>query len=101
MIHIISAILYILIAPIAGGLLAGIDRIISARMQGRVGPPLLQPFYDVMKLFQKETVVVNPFQGFYILGFTIFIIFTGAIFFAGEDLLVVIFALTLASIFFV
>jgi len=29
-------------------------------MQGRVGPPLLQPFYDVGKLFQKEARQVNP-----------------------------------------
>jgi len=34
----------LLLAPIAGGLLAGLDRIAAARMQRRVGPPLLQPF---------------------------------------------------------
>jgi formate hydrogenlyase subunit 4 len=35
----------------------GIDRKLSARMQGRIGPPLRQPFRDVAKLFQKENIV--------------------------------------------
>jgi formate hydrogenlyase subunit 4 len=35
----------------------GIDRKISAHMQGRVGPPLVQPFRDVRKLFTKENIV--------------------------------------------
>jgi len=35
----------------------GIDRKLSARMQGRIGPPLRQPFLDVAKLFTKENIV--------------------------------------------
>ena len=35
----------------------GIDRKIAARMQSRVGPPVRQPFRDVIKLFLKENVV--------------------------------------------
>ena len=35
----------------------GIDRKISARMQGRIGPPLRQPFRDVAKLFTKENII--------------------------------------------
>jgi len=35
----------------------GIDRKISAHMQGRIGPPLRQPFRDVIKLFGKENIV--------------------------------------------
>ncbi len=35
----------------------GIDRIMHARMQKRFGPPLLQPFYDVIKLLGKESIV--------------------------------------------
>ncbi|UWG98750.1 NADH-quinone oxidoreductase subunit H [Dehalobacter sp. DCM] len=97
----IAVILYIVLAPVLGGLIAGIDRIISARMQGRVGPPLLQPFYDVFKLRNKQNMVVNKHQKFYILCFLIFVIITGSIFFAGGDLLLAIFALTLASIFLI
>ena len=35
----------------------GIDRKISARMQGRIGPPIRQPFRDLAKLFSKENIV--------------------------------------------
>lgn len=93
--------LYLLLAPIIGGIISGMDRKISARMQGRFGPPLLQPFYDVAKLFSKQTVSVNKAQKFYVFCFLVFVIFTGALFFAGEDLLLVIFALTLASVFLI
>ena len=94
-------ILYLLAAPVLGGLLAGVDRRITARMQSRRGPPILQPFYDVMKLWQKEKIVVRRSQNFYIVFFLVLAVFTGALFFAGADLLLVIFALTLAAIFFV
>ncbi len=97
----IAVTLFIILGPLVGGLLSGIDRIISARMQGRVGPPLLQPFYDVLKLVKKETLIVNKSQNFYVFAFLVVIIFTGCLFFAGEDLLLVVFALTLASIFLV
>ncbi len=92
---------FLILAPIAGGLLAGIDRIVSARLQSRVGPPLLQPFYDVLKLWDKENLVVRRSQNFYIFFFLILTIFTGMIFFSGGDLLLVIFAFTLADVFFV
>jgi Formate hydrogenlyase subunit 4 len=92
---------YLILAPIAGGLLAGVDRKISARMQGRFGPPILQPFYDFFKLMEKEPITVNKVQDFYVMCFFIFIVITGCFFFAGGDLLLVIFTLTLASIFLV
>lgn len=98
---IIWVVAYLVLAPIVGGLLAGFDRIISARMQGRVGPPLLQPFYDVFKLREKEDITVNKVQDFYVLCFFIFVLVTGGIFFAGGDLLLVIFTLTLASVFLI
>ncbi|MDP2912273.1 MAG: NADH-quinone oxidoreductase subunit H [Candidatus Omnitrophota bacterium] len=92
---------YIILAPILGAVLLGLDRRITARMQGRVGPPILQPLYDVLKLMEKENIVVRRSQNFYVAFFLMFMIFTGALFFAGKDLLLVIFALTLAEIFFV
>jgi len=54
---------YILIFPgflfcfFVGMLLCGIDRKLVARMQKRVGPPALQPFYDFFKLCGKETII--------------------------------------------
>lgn len=38
-------------------LFQGIDRKIHARMQKRIGPPIIQPFYDFIKLFNKERIV--------------------------------------------
>ncbi len=35
----------------------GIDRKITAHMQGRIGPPIKQPFLDVVKLFTKENII--------------------------------------------
>jgi formate hydrogenlyase subunit 4 len=92
---------YLIVAPLLGGFLAGLDRRISARMQRRVGPPLLQPFYDVAKLLCKDRLVVRRSQNVYIAFFCLFTVFTGALFFCGSDLLLVFFALTLAGIFFV
>ncbi|MFH2106202.1 MAG: NADH-quinone oxidoreductase subunit H [Candidatus Micrarchaeota archaeon] len=37
-------------------LFEGVRRKIIARMQNRVGPPLLQPFYDLLKLLTKKGV---------------------------------------------
>jgi formate hydrogenlyase subunit 4 len=91
---------WVVIAPFLGGLLAGVDRIITARMQSRVGPPLLQPFYDVLKLFGKQGVAVNVFQNYYMVCFLVFVIVTGALFFSGGDILLTIFALAVAGVFF-
>jgi len=90
---------FLVLAPLIGGLLAGFDRILPARMQARVGPPLRPPVDAVLKLLAKESLAVNHFQNFYVLCFLVFMALTGAIFFAGGDLLLAIFALTLAGIF--
>jgi NADH-quinone oxidoreductase subunit H len=39
-----------------------IVRKVSALVQWRVGPPLLQPFYDIMKLMGKETLIPQDAQ---------------------------------------
>ena len=93
-----GGLLYLLLAPLLGGLLSGCDRIISARMQRRKGPPLLQPFYDFLKLWGKQPIAVNKAEGFYIFGFLLFVLLTGTIFFAQGDILLVVFTLTMASV---
>jgi len=35
----------------------GVDRKLVARMQRRMGPPVLQPFYDFLKLVSKESII--------------------------------------------
>ncbi len=93
------ALLFFISAPILGALLTGFDRIVTARIQNRYGPPLLQPFYDILKLWNKQTSVVNPMQIFYVWGFVLFMLLTGFIFFSGESLLLVIFSMMLGSLF--
>ncbi len=55
--YIAATFLIILFAIPFGLLTKGIDRKLAAHMQWRVGPPIWQPFWDVKKLFQKETIV--------------------------------------------
>ncbi|MGI6737419.1 MAG: respiratory chain complex I subunit 1 family protein [Anaerovoracaceae bacterium] len=99
--RIISVVAYLVLAPLIGGLLAGIDRKITAHMQGRVGPPIVQPFYDFFKLTEKEDITVNRIQDFYVMCFLVFVIVTGALFFVGQNLLLIMFVLTLASVFLI
>ena len=101
MIRVITIICYILLAPFVGGLLEGIDRKISARMQGRVGPSILQPFYDVRKLLNKQFILVNKAQTFLVLSYMIFMVFTGCLFFGGSDILLCFFSLSVAATFLI
>ena len=100
-INIISGIAYLILAPVIGGLLAGVDRKISARMQRRVGPPIMQPFYDFFKLWDKQPVAVNKAQSFYVTGFLLFVVISGLFFFTHGDILLVVFTLTMASVCFI
>ena len=96
---VIMIVAYVLLAPIIGGLLGGIDRKISARMQRRVGPPLLQPFYDVIKLFSKQVIIVSRSQMFFLLSYFVLIVVTGIMFFAGTDILMCFFVMSTAATF--
>jgi formate hydrogenlyase subunit 4 len=42
---------------VAGLWYAGIDRVLAARMQSRIGPPIRQPFIDMVKLMLKQNIV--------------------------------------------
>ena len=48
-----------LFAILFGLFLKGLDRKAEARLQRRVGPPLMQPFFDVAKLCTKEVLIPN------------------------------------------
>lgn len=98
---IIATVAFAVLAPVVGCLLAGIDRKLSARLQGRVGPSVLQPYYDVRKLLEKDDVAVNAAEGVYVTCALVFAIIAGGIFFAGGNILLSVFVLTLASLFFI
>ena len=52
----------LLFVAVSGGLLSWFDRKVTAMVQFRKGPPLLQPFYDFLKLLLvKETIL--PLRG--------------------------------------
>lgn len=101
LIILIATVAFAILAPIIGCLLAGLERIISARMQGRVGPPLLQPYYDLRKLIAKDNVSVGGLDGFYMTCALIFVAFAGGVFFAGDNLLFSAFLVTLAGLLFI
>ncbi|MDE2519235.1 MAG: NADH-quinone oxidoreductase subunit H [Methanocorpusculum sp.] len=96
-----GAVLFLILAPLLGGLIAGIDRVLTARMQSRRGPPVLQPFYDISKLWHKECAFANPVEMIFTTGYLVLIAFSGALLFAGGDLLLVVFALALAHTFLI
>ena len=97
----ITILLVVIFAPILGGLLNGLDRKITARMQGRVGPPLLQPFYDLFKLFGKEKIIVNQRQILWAIAYLVLIVTSLTMLFLGSDLLILVFVMALAAICFV
>jgi formate hydrogenlyase subunit 4 len=89
----------------------GIDRKISAHMQGRIGPPLRQPFRDVAKLFVKENIVPDhaipwvfnliPLVGLIgTLSILVYLPLGGfpALFPSGGDLIVVLYLLIIPSL---
>ena len=57
LIIIAGSLILVLLGAFFGLLYRGIDRKLSAHMQGRIGPPIVQPFRDVKKLLVKESII--------------------------------------------
>ena len=99
MLKLIFALIAVAVAVPAGGLLAGVDRRLTARLQSRQGPPLLQPFYDVLKLFGKAPCVTNPW-----LIFSSYVCLMASaiallMFFMQGDMLLLFFVMTVGAVF--
>ncbi|HEX2999680.1 MAG TPA: complex I subunit 1 family protein [Armatimonadota bacterium] len=94
----ILAALAIVAAPIIGCLLTGIDRRLTARMQGRVGPPILQPYYDFFKLVGKERITVNSTQMLYVISSLFFMISSLIMLVTRQDLLMIVFVLAFSHV---
>ena len=89
----------LILAPFVGGLIAGLDRRVTARMQSRFGPPVLQPFYDVLKLLGKGANTVNAWLvlcSYLTLMSSALAVF---LFFYQADLLLIFFVMTIGAVF--
>ncbi|PRR78733.1 Formate hydrogenlyase subunit 4 [Clostridium liquoris] len=113
----LKSLFYILIFPgllfsiCFGLILSGIDRKMVARMQRRIGPPIMQPFYDILKLAGKEnliprvaakkTFILAPLIGLIsVITISLFIPFYGIYFFSGQfgDIIVILYLLTIPAV---
>jgi ech hydrogenase subunit B len=88
-------------AALMGGLISGVDRILTARLQARVGPPLIQPFYDVIKLLGKAQMAVNVWQVFCAFAYLTASAIAVVLFALGSDLLLILFTQAVGAIFLV
>lgn len=86
------------VIPVVGALIMGVDRKITARIQGRYGPPILQPIYDIIKLFQKESVILNFSQIIYAYLHLAFMMLAALFIVLGQDLLMVLFVLAFSTL---
>jgi len=93
--------IFILLTPLIGGVIYGVERVVKARMQNRVGPPILQPFYDMYKLLAKEPVYINSPHIVYAILHMLTLWLAVAMVILGYSLLYVIFIHLVASIFLV
>lgn len=98
LVNFVGFLLILMGAPIVGGLLSGVDRVLTARLQGRKGPPLLQPFYDFFKLLGKESKLSSKMQVVWMGGYLFLTAFSLMFLFMGQDLLVVVFLMGFAAV---
>jgi ech hydrogenase subunit B len=101
MYEIITILAAVFLAPIIGGLVAGLDRKVTAWLQGRYGPPIIQPFYDVMKLFGKEKMIVNYWQIVCAYMYLAANMLTVVLLALQSDLLLIFFVLAVGGVFLV
>lgn len=94
----IFMVLAVVAGPVIGALISGLDRKLTARMQSRVGPPIFQPFYDVIKLFYKEPLAVNVVQILYVYLHLAFMVLAIILIAMGQDLLMALFAHAFSTI---
>jgi len=91
----------VIAAPLMGGLIAGLDRKITARFQSRQGPPVVQAFFDVAKLFGKAPMASNPWQIFSAWVYLVAAALSVILFFLQGDLLLIFFVQAVGAVFLV
>jgi ech hydrogenase subunit B len=91
----------VLVPPFVGGILNGLDRKLTARLQGRVGPPVRQPFYDIIKLFSKSQITTTRPQLIFVFGYLALVMASVILFALKQDLLVLVLLLGGANVMLV
>ena len=59
MLYVSLQIAFIILTTLIVPILDGIERKIKAKLHSRIGPPILQTWYDIRKLFAKELVLTR------------------------------------------
>lgn len=104
----ITTISFLLVLPLAI-LIEGIFRKLVARMQNRKGPSLLQPFYDLEKLFRKGESDSKGYQNilfrivpivYFLVNYSLFLFLLGVINFK-LDFIMFIYMLILSGAFYI
>lgn len=90
-----------LLAPLGVGLLLGADRRVSAAMQLRLGPPILQPWYDLTKLATKASLPVDRLAASLLVAHVVLAAGAVALVLAGDDLIVAVLVLGAARVLFI
>jgi len=63
-VQVLQVLTILLVSPLLAGFIAKVE----ARLQGRKGPRVLQPFYDLWKLFGKETLATQGASAVFFIG---------------------------------
>ncbi len=95
------AIAAVILAPLAGGILSGIDRRLTARFQSRTGPPVMQPIYDILKLWAKEPMIAHKLQPLCVYIYLASAAVSVGLFFGQSDLLLIFFVQAVGAVFLV
>lgn len=95
---VLTVVAVIVLGPLVGGFLFGVDRKLTARLQGRYGPPIMQPFYDFIKLWSKNRIVSSQSQIMYVIGYLFFTVSALCLFALQQDMLMIIFVLAFGGI---
>ncbi len=101
-------IIFFFLIPFIAMFYEGLRRKINARLQNRIGPPIVQPFYDIKKLFQKKKLKsqndpffeYSPF--FYFLStYALFLFIPFSMIAFNFDFIVLVYITILSSAFYV
>ncbi len=98
---ILLTIIGVVLAPFIGILVTGLDRILTAKFQSRTGPPILQPLYDIAKLWAKEPMIAHRFQPLCVYVYLAASMVSVGLFFAQSDLLLIFFVQAVGAVFLV